>query len=191
MKGRKMGIFIIIVMVFLLSIGGYLIFKNYQSKKADSETEETIKEAKIINANSKLGLDFFSMKDSGGQDIDTKEDSEMKDIAPGGVSIDDGQVYGYYFKYAGKERLTQVELHSADYHVFGIKVTDEITSVAKVMETYGYKEVEPLYVYDGTLTKAYRKYDISLTFEVKEGEKEICFILLSASSKKEDDGKMY
>lgn len=189
MKGKRMGILIVIAVVCLLSISGYLLFNNYQIKKADREIAETIEEVKIINANSKLGMELLALNNSGEQDSGTGKESEVSDIAPGGVSVDDGQASGYYFTYAGKKRLTQIELHSADYHIFGIRVTDGIASVEKVMETYGYEEVKPLYVYDGTLTKAYKKNDVSLTFEVKEKEEKICFILLSVSSKRKNDEK--
>lgn len=200
MKGKKIRMIIIIVIASLLSIGGFLLFNNYQIRKADKELAKkevnqkkienrTIQEIEILKAHSYLGLDFFSLKADEQQNV--SEEGKERDMVPEGVTADNRQLYGYYFTYAGKYRMTKLEIYSADYNVLEIKVTDDVTLVEDIMSKYNYTKVETPSVYEGTKTKVYQKYDIHIVFETKESETEISSIFLSVSSEKEDDGKMH
>ncbi|WP_321388658.1 hypothetical protein [uncultured Enterococcus sp.] len=115
----------------------------------------------------------------------------MSDMVPDFLRTDDEQVEGMYSFYDGMYRLTNLDMGFGDYHLFNIKVTDEITSVEKVMKKYQYEEVAPFVSYEGTLTKEYKKYDIGITFKVNEAETKISSILIRVYNAKEHEGILY
>jgi hypothetical protein len=193
-KNLKMMALVIIVVV-LSVVGGFKLFDDYklkeEQKKQDERVRQTIKEVESLKIHSFLGLDFFTLKNEEQQERQEPRTNEMSDMVPDFIRTDDGQVEGMYFYYDGMYRLTNLDLRSEDYHVFNIKVTDEITSVAKIMKEYQYEETTPSDSYEGTSTKKYEKHDVGITFIVNEEETKIASIFIHVYNEEEHEGICY
>ena len=77
---------------------------------------------------------------------------------PETVGTDDGYVRGYYFRYPkkdGERRLTQIRINNGDYHVFGIKLGDDIASASDVLKERGYEETKPTVIEKDANTKGF------------------------------------
>lgn len=195
MKKKVKRIVLVLIVVALSVVVGFKLLNDYRLKekqeKHDERVRQTTKEVENLKINSFLGLDFFAMKNEGRQKRQEPSANEMSDMVDDYITTDDEQVKGTYFIYDGMYRMTQLDLRSADYHVYGIKVTDDIGSAKKMMADHGYEEVNLSEKDEKRQMKEYQKYDLSIIFSVNEEETTVTSIYLSVYNEKEHEGIIY
>jgi len=113
------------------------------STNHQKNVEDTFNEARIINANSFLGMDYLESS----QRENTSEYSMgpfMTDLSLSSRTYD-GFVEGYYFHYPSQNTDDQYLTHiyircGKDYHVFGIYLGDALEKATETLKGYGYKK---------------------------------------------------
>ena len=138
---------------------------------------KTLEEAKELNEISNLGLEYLELSGISGEQARKDYNNDQPELA----GTDDGNVYGYFFRYpdkGGEIRLTQIRIINGDYHVFGIRLGDEIDSASDVLKERGYKETKPTTTNKDTSTKAFKKYDVIIQLETEAGKQTIDVITL-------------
>jgi len=137
---------------------------------------ETLEEAKIVNMESHLGLEYLLLSE-----LTDEQASNYNTDQPESAGTDDGYIKGYYFRYPdkyGERRLTQIRIKNGDYHVFGIKLGDEMDSASEVLKQRGYKETKPSTIEKGANTKAFKKHSVIIQLETEPGSQTINEIAL-------------
>jgi hypothetical protein len=133
----KKTIMIILLMCLLIITLTVVFARNRESSKIKL-VEETIQEAQEINNNSSMGVEYLEFAGL------TEESADhFNDDMPGAKGTSDGYVQGYYFKIPKDSidrRLTQIFITGGDYHVFGIRVGDNIEQAAEKLKERGYKK---------------------------------------------------
>jgi len=128
----------IIVLICLLIITLTVVFIKSRESSKIKLVEETIQEAQEINRNSFMGVEYLEFAGL------TEESADhFNDDMPGSKVTDDGYVRGYYFKIPKDSidrRLTQIFITGGDYHVFGIRLGDNIEQATEKLKERGYKK---------------------------------------------------
>lgn len=125
------GLSIILIIVISLK------YRESASRKA---IKRTLEEAKEINENSFLGVEYLEFAG-----LSEEEAKKYNNDQPGTKETDDGYVKGYFFKIpidSVDRRLTQINIFGGDYHVLGIHVGDTVEQAAKILKQSGYKKVK-------------------------------------------------
>ncbi|MGL4696957.1 hypothetical protein [Enterococcus larvae] len=176
---RKKKIVIIIALVSLVFLSGHFVYRNYQETKEQAKQKEvedkTLKAVEHLKKNSVLGFDFLSENDS---------TADWR-------TLDEESVYGFNNMYAGKRRVTSVEIYSLDYNIYDLKVTDDIDLVDNVMESQGFRRKEDVLNESGIIIKEYSKYELNVIFKANEKDHKISYIWLGVKSESKEENIVY
>ena len=89
-------------------------------------------------------------------------------------------------EFDGKPRITQISLSTADYHVFGIRVGDDIGSVDEVMTAFGYTKADSAQSH----RLVYKKHRISISFSYNPDD-QLIYEIFAGADDGMSDGKIY
>ena len=137
--------------------------------------KKTLEEAKIINQESDLGLEYLQFST-----LTEEQASEYGDDHPEVKVSRDGYITGYFFDYPKKSddrRLTQIEITDGEYHILGLKIGDSVDRAREILVQRGYKEIKR--IAEDTNGKDFRKSDVVIKFETGEASDNITRILLT------------
>lgn len=133
--------------------------------------EKTLEEAKVINSNSNLGIEYLLLST-----LSEDEAKWFNDDNPETKTTDDGYVTGYFFRYpkkSGEKRLTQIRITSGDYNILGIMLKDNIDDAAEILKQNGYRETKATTLVEGVNTKEFKKYNVIIKLETEVDSYEI------------------
>ena len=184
LKREKMKKLILSIPILIVSLFVAGCEMKTETKITEQEGENkldiyelTMEEAKKINANSNLGLEFLAYSD-----ITAEQAKQYGNDHPETIEIEDGKVKGYYFNYpfdSEDRRLTQIAITDEGYDFYGMAVGDDILSVDDKMEAAGYQLIDNLFADKNTSAATYLNNHICVIFETKKDSTDIISILVT------------
>jgi hypothetical protein len=183
------NIIVLIISFFILIFLVNCICKNTKKENEEKMYELTFEIAEHLNKNSKLPFTLLEMLN-----LPEEETKKYGPDYPYIVENDDNDVRAYYFNYpfnSNNLRLTQIEIKSSNYNIYGVKIGDDISSVEKIMKNNNFKIDNIPYYYEETNTKNYSKYHLEIYFITKEDSGKISEILVTISDPEEPNDLMY
>ena len=151
-KGSIIKVCVYVAFIGLLTIGAVVSLFMYNKltkiKIVDNKIQETgmkaventFREAEILNENSYLGEMAFLQ-------VGELTEEEMEDDNPEfppRINSADGLLEGCFSRYPDEDAeyklMTEIYIRGGEYSIFGIKLGDDVNTVATTLDKWGYKQ---------------------------------------------------
>jgi hypothetical protein len=150
------------------------------TKEREEMIQKTFEDAKILNEKS-----FFGESDH--EECKLLVRGNEKSRVALAYILDESKSHYYYFPFNDSNYITQIVLKTSDYHVFGIRVDDDFSTVDKRLKEEGYikGEINENYKSDIPIVKFSKGYiKISFYIDPTKDPNKISEIVVSASDPK-------